>query len=247
MLDLNTPRGAIVAAALRLAERQGWRETSLQEIAIEAGITLAQLRGEFQSKAQMLAAFSRLVDDAVLAAYKPGDAGVAPRDRLFDVLMTRYDMMMPYKAGLKRIADDLKYAPLEAGAQLMPAMKSQYWMLSAAGINAEGFRGSLRVKALTGLYARVLGIWLEDGDPGMARTMAALDRRLRRGEDIAKRLDSACSAGERFLRGMRESFDNARTRATDVSPQESSQPAKNDAPAAGTADPGAAGAAPSGA
>ena len=40
----------------------------------------------------------------------------------------------------------------------------------------------MRVAGLGMIYASVFGIWLEDDDPGLARTMAALDRRLRRGE-----------------------------------------------------------------
>jgi Bacterial regulatory proteins, tetR family. len=103
MIDTSSSKGKIVAAALRLAERQGWRDTGLDEIAAEAGISLAELRRDFQSKGQILAAFTRMVDDAVLAGLKPADANASPRDRLFDVIMSRFDAMMPYKGGLKRI------------------------------------------------------------------------------------------------------------------------------------------------
>src|SRR6516165_2538293 len=106
MLDSSTPRDRIIAAALRLAETRGWRELSLGEIAGEAGTPLAELRGTFQSKGQILAAFSRTVDQAVLEKFeKPG--ADAARDRLFDVLITRFEIMQPYKAGIRRIRDDL--------------------------------------------------------------------------------------------------------------------------------------------
>lgn len=246
MIDLDTPKGKIVAAAMRLAERQGWRDTGLQEIAIEAGISLAELRGAFQSKAQILAAFTRMVDDAVLAGLKPAEAQAAPRDRLFDVIMNRFDAMMPYKGGLRRIAADLRFAPLEASAQLMPALKSQYWMLTAAGINAEGARGTLRVKALAALYARVFAIWLEDDDPGMARTMAALDRRLRRGEEIAKSFDGLCQTGARFVEGLREAFANGLSGAR-PEPGTGAQKDVHQEPAPEPPSPGMPGTAPGGA
>ena len=95
MLDLTTPRGKIVDAALRLAASQGWNGLSLDRIANEAGVPLSEFSKEFSSKAEILAAFSRGVDTAVLAKVDPADAEVAHRDRLFDVLMTRFELMTP--------------------------------------------------------------------------------------------------------------------------------------------------------
>src|SRR5215472_4717940 len=116
MLDSTNPRDRIIAAALRLAETRGWRELSLGEIAGEAGIPLSVLRSAFQSKGQILAAFSRAVDQAVLEKFeKPG--GDAARDRLFDVLITRFEIMQPYKAAIRRIRDDLHPSFSEALAQ----------------------------------------------------------------------------------------------------------------------------------
>ena len=90
MLDSETPRDRIIAAAMRLAETRGWRELSLGAIAGEAGVPLAEMRREFQSKAQILSAFSRAVDQAVLAKFAAPTADAA-RDRLFDVLMSRFE------------------------------------------------------------------------------------------------------------------------------------------------------------
>ncbi len=202
MLDETKPRDRIVAAALRLAERKGWHGLSLGEIAAEAGIPLVVLRHEFQSKGQILAAFSRGVDHAVLERF-PAPSADAPRDRLFDVLITRFEIMQPYKAALRRIQDDLRESVAEAMQQLRPAQKSIYWMLAAAGISGEGGAGLLRVQGLLALYARVFAIWLDDDDPGMARTMAELDRRLRRGEAVIRRVSGLRARLHGFGRGLR--------------------------------------------
>jgi len=206
MLDSTTPRDRIIAAALRLAESRGWRELSLGEIAAGAGIPLLEMRREFQSKGQILAAFSRAVDQAVLEKF-PAPTSDAPRDRLFDVFITRFEAMQPYKGAIRRIRDDLGRSFGEALAQLRPALKSQYWMLAAAGINGEGGRGLIRAQGLLGVYARVFPVWLEDDDPGLARTMAALDRRLRRGESVLRgmeRIREGCQGFARAIRGRRE-------------------------------------------
>jgi AcrR family transcriptional regulator len=202
MLDSPIPRDRIIAAALRLAETRGWLDLSLGEIAGEAGIPLAELRPVFQSKGQILAAFSRSVDQAVLEKFAAPGADVA-RDRLFDVMITRFEVMQPYKAAIRRIRDDLGASFGETLAQLRPALKSQYWMLAAAGISGEGGRGLLRVQGLLAIYARVFQVWLDDEDPGMARTMAALDRRLRRGESIIRGIDRVRDGFQSFGRALR--------------------------------------------
>jgi hypothetical protein len=92
--------------------------------------------------------------------------------------MTRFDVLAPYRAALRSIA-----ASGGTNARLAPAfLASQHWMLEAAGIATDGVRGALRTAGLAFVYASVFRVWLSDDDPGLARTMAALDRRLRRGE-----------------------------------------------------------------
>jgi AcrR family transcriptional regulator len=225
MLDLTSPKGRLIDAAMRLAAERGWRDLTLDEIAKAGGVNLAEFRPLFQSKAQILAAFTRAVDDAVLAKIGPDDAGASPRDRLFDVLMTRLETMQPYKAALRRIASDLRYRPGDSLTQFGAAARSTYWMLAAAGLDAEGPRGAVYLPGLMGVYARTFDIWLEDDDPGMARTMAALDSRLRRGERAMRRVDDMIAAARNMassLRGRRR-----RERADDdmPSPEETVTPA----------------------
>jgi ubiquinone biosynthesis protein COQ9 len=202
MLDFASTKGKIVDAALRLAATNGWTGLSLSQIAQGAGIGLAEFRKEFSSKADILAAYTRMVDDAVLVKAGAADPALSPRDRLFDVLMTRFELMAPQKPGLRRIASDLRARPREGVAQLGVAARSIYWMLAAAGVNAEGGRAALRVPGVMSIYARAFDIWLEDDDAGLARTMAALDSRLRRGERFVQRIDDIGAAASRFFSGL---------------------------------------------
>jgi AcrR family transcriptional regulator len=203
MLDRDHPRDRIIAAAMRLAAAQGWRNLSLAAIASEAGVKLADLRREFSSKSEILAAFTRAVDGEVLAGVSPSAADGA-RDRLFDVIITRFEVMQPYKQALRRIGDDLRLHPLPSLRQFCAMSRSQYWMLQAARIDAEGGRGLLRLKGLMALYAATFPVWLEDDDPGMARTMAALDRRLRRGESVIRRTERVCDGVTSLMRSLKD-------------------------------------------
>ena len=226
MLEGTSNRERIIAAALRLAETRGWRDLSLGEIAGEAGLPLVEFRKEFQSKGQILSAFSRAVDLAVIEKFPAPGADVA-RDRLFDVLLTRFEVMQPYKAAMRRIREDVGASPGESLAQMRPALKSQYWMLAAAGISGEGGTGFVRVQGLLSIYSRVFSIWVEDDDPGMARTMAALDRRLRRGESVMRGFERFRDGLESLTRSLR----GKRKRVKDE-PQSEAPAAEPDAPPA---------------
>lgn len=219
MLEGTEPRERIISAALRLAETRSWRDLSLGEIAAEAGIPLLEFRHAFQSKAQVLAAFSRLVDKEVLKKFAAPGKDV-PRDRLFDVILTRLETLQPYKAALRRIAEDATLT--QALSQAGPALKSQYWMLAAAGISGEGGLGLLRVRGLLAIYSRIFAIWLDDDDPGMARTMAALDRRLRRGESFVHGVERICGGIDGLRRALRGKHEE--TKPETPTPEGSGRP-----------------------
>ncbi len=68
-------RHRILVEAERLLARNGWRNTSLAQIAKEAGVTPAGLLHHFESKEQLLNAVldARDADDAIHADYRSGD------------------------------------------------------------------------------------------------------------------------------------------------------------------------------
>ena len=106
----------------------------------------------------------------------------SPRDRLFDAIMTRFEVMQPYKPALKRIAAYLCCRPGEAAPLLCGSLASQYWMLAGAGAKLDGPGGALRVAGLAAIYGKVFQVWLDDDTPSLDKTMAALDKRLGKGE-----------------------------------------------------------------
>src|SRR5262245_65428009 len=130
MLDLSTPKDRITAAALRLAGERPWGDVTLPDIAKGADVNLNEVRREFNSKAEILAAFVRAVDDEVLARAPKRAAGQSARDALFDVVMRRFDVMAPYRTALNSIASTWTLDP----ALLRALAQSPAWMLRAADI-----------------------------------------------------------------------------------------------------------------
>jgi len=195
----TSPEDRIVDATLKLAATRGWRDIGLADIAAAAKVSLPDLARLFRSKAAILAAWSRRIDAEVLVAAEAEDLeGESPRDRLFDVLMLRFDAMAKQKPALKRIAEDLARDPLGAMPMLRPALQSLGWMLEAAGFDTSGLRGAVRVRGLALVWAAAVRVWLDDGED-QAKTMAELDRRLRQAEgwiETVSRLSRAREKGE---------------------------------------------------
>lgn len=209
MLDVTTVEGRMAAAAMRLAAERPWGGLTLRDIADEAGLTLADLRGTIDSKAGVLAAFQRAVDDHVLRTAPRPDPAEPARDRLFEVIMCRLDALAPYKPALKSIAADIAAEP----TLIRTSLASQAWMLQAAGIDPEGVGGGIRTMGLAALYAQIFRVWLEDDDAGLARTMAALDRRLRRGEQALDNLDGVLGGARRMAKTFGDVLSGLRSRS----------------------------------
>ena len=174
----------LVMATLQLSEQLGWEHVRLSDIADEAGITLAELHGHFADKVDILCAFGRMIDARVLEDLDV-DLSASPRERLFDVLMDRYEILNDYRAGLVTILHAFRYEPKHALISMPYLCKSMNWMLEASGIDTNGIKGMLKIAGLMAIYVKVLKVWAEDESPDLAKVMAALDKDLGRAESAA--------------------------------------------------------------
>ncbi len=202
MLDEFSKRNRAVRAALEIAAERGWNNVTFTAIADRTGLSLADLRREFACKTDILKAFQAEVDADVLGKIKPATPEQSVRDRLFDVIMTRFETMQPFKPALGRISASLCCHPGEAALLVCSTLDSQYWMLEGAGGKLQGPGAGLRVAGLASIYTKVFRVWLDDSTPGLDHTMAALDRRLRRGEEMLAGIENACGSFCRFACGL---------------------------------------------
>jgi AcrR family transcriptional regulator len=199
MFDDFSKRSKAVRAALDLAKEANWGDITLADIAQAANLSLSDLRREFACKTDIIRAFQHEVDAEVLARARPAGETQSPRDRLFDIVMTRFELMQPYKPALKRISSYLCCRPGEAALLLCSSLASQYWMLAGAGAKLDGAGGAMRVTGLAAVYGKVFQVWLEDTSPSLDKTMAALDKRLAKGERMLSGIETACEDACRLV------------------------------------------------
>jgi AcrR family transcriptional regulator len=199
----TTDRAKATDALLALLAEQSFEQIGLAEVAGRAGIKLSALRAEFGSTLAIYGAHIKDIDNIVLDG---GDADMAeepPRERLFDVEMRRLEALAPYKDAVRSIMRSARRNPGLALALNAFAVRSQAWMLEAAGIGASGPRGALRAQGAALMFGRVLGVWLEDDEDGVDAAMAALDRGLSSAARWDGFVGDLCSIPARFMRNSR--------------------------------------------
>ena len=175
----------LVESALDLAARDGWQNLTLAALARANKMPLARLHEHFEDKGDILTAFGRMIDRQVLEAAVGPEPGLSPRDRLFDLLMERYEALNAYRPGLVSVLDSFRCDPKQIVIGLPHLCKSMSWMLEAAGLDSNGWGGVLRLAGLTSIYVRNIRVWRHDESPDLAKVMAALDKDLSRAESLA--------------------------------------------------------------
>ncbi len=182
--DKPTPAERIAAAAVGLAGERGWRALSLGEIAQAADITLAELARHYGSRPEILDGFERMIDRRMLAGAAAGDINDKPRDRLFDIIMERFDALAPYRDGLRRIARELPLDPVSGMVLAAALPRSVAWMYAGARLKLGGPTAPLRLATLAGVYLSAFRVWIDEQSQDLPKTMATLDKNLDRAKQL---------------------------------------------------------------
>ena len=181
--------------AFATVEEKGWSRLTLADLAAALELTLVDLRALIDSKYDLISALSRHVDVAVLEECASIDANDSPRDRLFEVMMARFDALTPYRDALGMMAFSARSDLRLAAMTHKHLQRSMGWMLEAAGLGEGGLRGKFRQNGLTVVYIRASMAWLKDGSEDLSATMKALDQALEDAERWANSVENGSLSG----------------------------------------------------
>jgi AcrR family transcriptional regulator len=172
------PKAALREALLRMVAAGGWRNLSYAEIAKDAGLGMASAYQAYPSKGAILTGIGQDIDTRLLASLEDDPLDGSAKDRLFDLLMRRFDALNDHREAYAALAWELPRTPLAAGCLLLQLRRSLASMLEAAGISASGLRGAMRIEGLGAIYGAAMRVWLKDDSADLSKTMAELDKRL---------------------------------------------------------------------
>jgi hypothetical protein len=184
-------RKRLVEAAFGLAGETGWGAVSPASAARHAGLDLATARREFACNGAILKEFGRLADAAALSGL---DDDGSPRDRLFEVILKRFDYMQAHRKGGLALLAALPFNPPLAFVLAELSIASMGWLLEGAGIDATGLQGAVKRRGLFSVWLYGVRAWAKDDSQDLAHTMAAVDKALDKAEALASRFLSPSPA-----------------------------------------------------
>ena len=142
----------------------------------------------FPTKRMILTSFRDRIDAAVAAETTHDPENPSVRDRLFDVLMRRLEILKPWKSGVTAITRDMFRDPTDYLYGALSLNRSMAKMMECAEMSSGGLQGTIRVHGLAVIYLLVLRRWALDDSKDLSPTMAELDKRLKTTESILTRI-----------------------------------------------------------
>lgn len=169
-------QAAVHAATLALAAQHGWVDITVAEIYAKAGIPMpaSAAKTVWPLVSDILASL-----DARVLAEVQDRLGGSWRDDLFELLMTRFDVMQEHRDAYSDIMPAALARSCHAGPVLTRRLtQAMHDLMEQASVPVDGLRRHAAVVALSGIYLSLLEVWRQDDSADMAKTMAAVDHRL---------------------------------------------------------------------
>jgi len=179
MLTDPALRESLARAALSLAVDRPWRDVTIHALAKAADRPVADFYPASLADAVDCA------EEAYDRAMAEGDIDVdqTVRDRLFDILMRRFEAMEPHRAAIASMEKGVDRDPVALGAAHQRHVRAARWALTLAGLEADGMSGNARAQGLAMIIGQTRAAWRTDDAGDFAKTMSALDKNLRRAEE----------------------------------------------------------------
>jgi hypothetical protein len=175
-------RRDLARAALTAAAAGVWREVTLAKLAHAASRPLSDFYGASLGEAVDCAeeAFDRAIADNMDAL----DPTQSVRDRLFELIMRRFEAMEPHRAAVLAMEQGSDRDPTLLASMHQRHVRCARWVLALAGLEADGMTGQAPAQGLGVIIGQARAAWRGDDAGDFAKTMASLDKNLRRAEEM---------------------------------------------------------------
>jgi ubiquinone biosynthesis protein COQ9 len=181
----GTVKDRIGDAVAAEAAAVGWRNVTMEAVAERAGLGLGEVLLLTPTKTHALCGIIDRIDARTLGPVKKIDPDDSVRDRLFEILMRRFDALNERRDEAKAVMTGVARDPAAALVVGVRLQRSFAAILGAAGVSTGGLLGLARIQGLKAVAAFALRAWMKDDSDDMSKTMAALDRALGRAEKLA--------------------------------------------------------------
>lgn len=175
-------RRDLARAALTAAAAGPWRDLTLAQLAKVSRRPLPELYGAtlWEAVDCVEEAFDRAIAEGADAL----DPTQSVRDRLFDLIMRRFEAMELHRAAVLAMEHGVDRDPTLIASMHQRHVRCARWILALAGLEADGMTGQARAQGLAVIIGQARAAWRGDASGDFAKTMASLDKNLRRAEEM---------------------------------------------------------------
>ena len=168
-------------ALMEIVTNGRWQEFEISELSDRSGVQPSEIGEKYRDKNSILVAFAEYIDRQTLEALDEEikSPAIPVRERLLEVLLVRFDVLTPYKAGIVEL---LKQAPKDPAMLITGSKslkKSMCLSLEAVGLSSAGISGMLKIKGLGAVFLLGLNAWSRDESDNLDVASRILDERLK--------------------------------------------------------------------
>lgn len=183
-LDIAIRRD-LARAALSLAAATPWREVTIMGLADAASRPVSDFHGA--SLWEAVDCVEEAFDRAISEDADQLDPKQTARDRLFELIMRRFEAMEGHRAAVLAMEQGVDRDPILMASAHQRHVRCARWVLALAGLEADGMTGQARAQGLAMIIGQARIAWRGDSAGDYAKTMASLDKNLRRAEETLGR------------------------------------------------------------
>ena len=175
-------------AAFELAQQEGWRWLTSSKVSDQTGIKEGKIKNIYPTKYELI---FHLIDDMNKFAINSKNFSIddSLHDKLFDLLMARFDFLYPYKSTIQLIVSDSSNNPQFYAKLLIKLKESMTLTLRVIGVQVSGWQGRLKIRGISLVYINSFRVWLNDESLDSGQTMATLNSGLEKANSIASFFD----------------------------------------------------------
>ena len=169
---------------LKLLLTKDFHAIEINEIQKKAKISPKKFFQIFKTKEDIIISFFRRIDQSLERKIKKVGLGNNVKDNLFEICMTRIDLLHPYKKNLHNFYLAFQKKPNLFIKLYKSFFKSMENNLKLSRINLEPIKKNLKVFIFSFLYLSIIYEWFKDNSNNNQKVMASLDKRLTLIENI---------------------------------------------------------------
>lgn len=183
----NLSKFKIIEESFLFIEKNSWERFSIEKFATLNKYKIMEVKNFIDNKNQLLFEFSKMIDDKVEENIDTDEFENSNiKDNIFELIMMRFDVMTPFKGGLKKIINEIKN-PIILKKISHNIMESMDFYLEFSNAYDDSIFDIIKKKSLFLIYSYCFKVWLEDDSEELSKTMSELDRLLNYSEKFSRK------------------------------------------------------------